>query len=168
MIRKRTAMAGTSPADSGAAPSDDVPAGFAPEDFDLDDIDLDPMLEMQIGLPLRGENFATGEPLVTVDYFGFPPCARAGIVAALQELRHGVVDEGADRPRFLIFERETERGCYMTHDLVCIVTVLDAELRVETARDDVTDTIRETVKTSLGDAVRHLRRRQENPMEAAW
>jgi len=142
-------------------------------DFDLgdDDDDFDdgddsyPEIEMEIGLPLRGENYVTGEPLVTVDYFCFAAARRAVVAERLLGLDHALADEGAEQPRILLFEGPCADETFNVLDLIAILTVREADVRVETARGDVVDVVRRAVASALGADARHLRRTTENPVQ---
>jgi len=129
-----------------------------------DDADVEAVYEREIGLPLRAENYATGEPLVTVDCFGFERPRRDAVVEALQGLEHSTPDPGAAQPRFLLLEGRRPDGRYQALDLVAILTVRATETRVATARSDVTERVRHTVQRALGATVRYLRRVRENPV----
>ena len=152
---------GTSAGARGATPEERRPAS----DFDDDCEDEYPELEMEIGLPLRGENYVTGEPLVTVDYFAFAAQRRSAVAERLLGLDHALADEGAGPPRILLFEGPRADGNFDVLDLIAILTVREADLRVETARAELVDAVRGAVESALGDDVRHLRRRSENPVE---
>ncbi len=146
--------------------SDEVAAGDLDLDDDLDDEMWDECeheYTPEIGLPLRAENFTTGEPLVTVDYFDFSPGSRETIAERLVSLDDAVADDGARAPRILLFEPGTEECTPLA--LIAIATVLHDELRVETARPDMTDPVRSAVEAALGEQIRHRERRSENPIE---
>ena len=127
--------------------------------------DSEPEYGIERGLPLGAENFATGEPLVTVDYFDFASAHKAAIAHQLLTLEGAVPDDGAATPRILVFDT---RGGHGPHDplaLIAIATVQDETLRVETARGALADRVRGAVQAVLGARVRYRSRTKENPVE---
>ena len=113
-----------------AADDDRSEEGWPDEDWE----DSEPECGIECGLPLGAENFVTGEPLVTVDYFDFASAHKAAIADRLLALEGAVLDDGAPAPRILVFD---VRGGHGPHDplpLIAIATVQDEALRVETAR----------------------------------
>ena len=135
-------------------------------DCDLDDAGPDPMLEMEIGLPLSGENFVTGEPRITVDYFHVTALERDAVAAGLLDLDGAHADVGAEQTRILLFDGAGAKDAFDVRDLVAILTVRETEIAVETSRSDVTDRVRRRVEGVLGRAGRHLRRVSVDPFEA--
>ena len=135
------------------------------DDCMADDEDFDEMSVMQLDLPMREENYATGSPRITVDYFEFDPPRREAIAQALLALDLSMLDTGADLPRILYFEKWAGDDAYDPRDLIAIFTVREAVLRVETGRSADTGPIRRLVEDTLGDGLRHLRRVAENPFE---
>ena len=120
---------------------------------------------IECGLPLGAENFVTGEPLVTVDYFDFAPAHKAAIADGLLTLEGAVLDDGAATPRILVFDT---LGGHVPLDplrLIAIATVQDEALRVETARSALADPVRGAVQAALGTRVRYRARTKENPVE---
>jgi hypothetical protein len=65
------------------------------DDFDDESCNEDPAYNMQIELPLAAENFATGEPLVIVDYFDFDRVDPTAIGDVLMTLKGAELDIGA-------------------------------------------------------------------------
>jgi len=127
--------------------------------------DSEPEYGIERGLPLGAENFATGEPLVTADYFDFASAHKAAIAHRLLTLEGAVPDDGAATPRILVFDT---RGGHGPHDplaLIAIATVQDETLRVETARGALADRVRGAVQTVSGARVRYRSRTKENPVE---
>ena len=127
--------------------------------------DSEPEYDVECGLPLGGENFVTGEPLVTVDYFDFAPAHKAAIADGLLTLEGAVPDDGAPTPRILVFDTRGGRGPHDALPLIAIATVQDEALRVETARSALADPVRGAVQAALGTRVRYRARTKENPVE---
>jgi len=127
--------------------------------------DDDPDLDAEHGLPLSAENWATGEPLVTVDYFGFAPGAGARIAWRLFRLRGAEPDRGAEGPRIFLFDPRLPLDAPFDDALIAIATVREDDLRVETAQRALTDRIRTRIEAVLRGEIRHLRRCTENPVE---
>jgi hypothetical protein len=127
--------------------------------------DGEPEDDVEWGLPLGAENYATGEPLVTVDYFDFAPAHKAAIADGLLTLDGAVPDDGPAKPRILVYDTG---GGHSPHDplaLIAIATVQDQALRVETARSALADRVRDAVQAALGARVRYRARTKENPIE---
>ena len=120
---------------------------------------------MECGLPLGAENFVTGEPLVTVDYFDFGSAHKAAVAHGLLTLEGAVSDDGAATPRILIFDTRGGHGPHDPLPLIAIATVQDEALRVETARRALADPVRSAVQAALGARVRYRARAKENPVE---
>ena len=120
---------------------------------------------IECGLPLGAENFVTGEPLVTVDYFDFAPAHKASLADRLLTLEGAVPDEGAATPRILVFDTRGGHGPHDLLPLIAIATVQDEVLRVETARRVFADPVRAAVQAALGARVRYRARTKENPVE---
>lgn len=139
--RRREPRQGREPADARVVET------WEAEDFDGLDDDASILFEMETGLPLRAENYVTGEPLVTVDYFRIEAARRAAIAERLLGLEGAVADEGATLPRILLFDGHPPDGTLDVRDLIAILTV------------------RRTVESALGAGVRHLRRVAENPVD---
>lgn len=125
----------------------------------------DPSLDMELGLPLRGENFVDGEPRITVDYFDCTDSDSPIIVHCLLELDGAVIDEGADRPRVLVFDTASAGDCCDPMALIAIATLIGNVLRVETAQRALSDRVRDAVQVALGAGARVRERRFENPFE---
>ncbi len=120
---------------------------------------------IEYGLPIGAENFVTGEPLVTVDYFDFAPAHKAAIADRLLTLEGAVPDDGAPTPRILVFDTRDGHGPHHPLSLIAIATVQDEALRVETARSALADPVRGAVQAALGARVRYRSRTKENPVE---
>ena len=134
------------------------------DDFDDESCNEDPAYDMQIELPLAAENFATGEPLVIVDYFDFDRVAPTAIGDALMTLKGAELDIGAREPRIMIScdDRSGRTGPFA---LIAIATVYDHSLRVETARHNLSDSVRGDIESVLGSIIQHRVRVKENPCE---
>ncbi len=144
-----------------AADDDRLEEGWPDEDWE----DSEPEYGVECGLPLGAENFVTGEPLVTVDYFDFAPAHKAAIADRLLTLEGAVPDDGAATPRILVFDTLGGGGPHDPLSLIAIATVQDEALRVETARRALADRVRDAVQTALGLRVRYRARTKENPVE---
>jgi hypothetical protein len=125
----------------------------------------EPEYGIECGLPLGAENFVTGEPLVTVDYFDFASAHKAAIADRLLTLEGAVPDDGATTPRILVFDTRGGHGPHDPLPLIAIATVQDEALRVETARRALSDPVRGAVQAALGARVRYRARTKENPVE---
>ena len=134
------------------------------DDFDDEFWNEDPVYHMEVGLPLAAENFATGEPLVIVDYFDFDSVDPAAIGDALMTLKGAELDIGAREPRIMI-SCDDRSGRTGPLALIAIATVYDFSLRVETAQHNLTDSVRTDVETVLGSVIAHRIRVKENPCE---
>jgi len=143
--------------------ADDDRSGEDWPDEDWQDGEPDDAIEC--GLPLGAENFVTGEPLVTVDYFDFGSAHKAAVAHGLLTLEGAVSDDGAATPRILIFDTRRGHGPHDPLPLIAIATVQDAALRVETARRALADSVRSAVQAALGARVRYRARAKENPVE---
>jgi len=152
---------------SGTQANGAAASGASPiEDWLDDDLEWgDPSLDMELGLPLRAENFVTGEPRITVDYFDCTASDSAIIVHCLLELDGAVVDEGAQQPRVLVFDTASAGDRCDPMALIAIATLSSNVLRLETAQRALSDRIRDTVQVALGAGARFRERRQENPLE---
>lgn len=126
----------------------------------------DPSLDMQLGLPLRGENFVDGEPQITVDYFDCTDSDSVIIVRCLLDLDGAVVDEGAERPRVLVFDTASAGDRYDPMALIAIATLIGTVLRIETAQRALSDRVRDAVQFALGAGARFRERRLEDPFES--
>ena len=135
--------------------------GWPDEDWE----DSEPEYGIACDLPLGAENFATGEPLVTVDYFDFASAQKAAIADGLLTLEGAVPDDGAATPRILVFDTRGGHGPHDPLPLIAIATVQDEALRVETARSALADPVRGAVQAALGARVRYRARTKENPVE---
>ncbi len=144
-----------------AADDDRLEAGWPDEDWE----NGEPEYGIEYSLPLGAENFATGEPLVTVDYFDFASAHKAAIAHRLLALEGAVPDDGAATPRILVFDTRGGHGPDDPLPLIAIATVQDEALRVETARRALVDAVRGAVQAALGDRVRYRARTKENPVE---
>ncbi len=144
-----------------ATDDDQLEEGWPDEDWD----DSEPELGIECGLPLRAENFVTGEPLVTVDYFDFASADKAAIADRLLTLEGAVPDEGAARPRVLVYDTRGGHGPHHPLALIAIATVQDEALRVETARRAPADHVRGAVQAACGARVKYRARTKENPVE---
>ena len=127
--------------------------------------DGEPEDAIECGLPLGAENFVTGEPLVTVDYFDFAPAHKASLADRLLTLEGAVPDDGAATPRILVFDTRGGHGPHDPLPLIAIATVQDEVLRVETARRVFADPVRAAVQAASGARARYRARTQENPVE---
>ncbi len=127
--------------------------------------DNEPEPGIEWGLPLGAENFATGEPLVTVDYFDFAPAHKAAIADGLLTLEGAVPSDNPATPRILVFDACSSHGPHDPLALIAIATAQDEALRVETARSALTDSVRDAVQAALGALVRYRARTKENPIE---
>jgi len=144
-----------------AADGDRLEEGWPDEDWD----DSEPEYGIEYGLPLGAENFVTGEPLVTVDYFDFASAHKAAIADRLLALEGAVLDDGATTLRILVFGTRGSHGPRDPLPLIAIATVQDEALRVETARRALADPVRGTVQAALGARVRYRARTKENPVD---
>ena len=144
-----------------AADDDGLEEGWPDEDWE----DSEPEYGMEYGLPLGAENFATGEPLVTVDYFDFASAHKAAIADRLLTLEGAVSDDGAPTPRILMFDTRGSHGPYDPRSLIAIAILQDGALRVETARRALADSVRGAVQAALGARVRYRARTEDNPVE---
>ncbi len=131
------------------------------EDWD----DGEPEEDMEWGLPLGAENWATGEPLVTVDYFDFAPAHKAAIADGLLTLEGAVPNDGRTKSRILVYDIGRDYGPHDPLALIAIAMVQDQALRVETARSALADPVRDAVQAALGARVRYRTRTKENPIE---
>ncbi len=144
-----------------AADDDRLEEDWPDEDWE----DSEPEYGIECGLPLGAENFVTGEPLVTVDYFDFASAHKAAIADGLLTLEGAVPDDGAATPRILVFDTRGGHGPHDPLPLIAIATVHDEALRVETARRALADPVRGAVQAALGARVRYRARTKENPVE---
>ena len=144
-----------------AADDDRFEEDWPDEDWD----DSEPEYGIECGLALGAENFVTGEPLVTVDYFDFPSAHKAAVAERLLTLEGAVPDDGAATPRILVFDTRGGHGPHDPAPLIAIATVRDEALRVETARRALADPVRGAVQAALGARVRYRARTKENPFE---
>jgi hypothetical protein len=144
-----------------AADDDRLEEDWPDEDWE----DSEPEYGIECGLPLVAENFATGEPLVTVDYFDFAPAHKAAIADGLLTLEGAVPDDGAATQRILVFDTRGGPGPHDPLPLIAIATVQDEALRVETAHRALADRVRDAVQAALGARVRYRARTKENPVE---
>jgi len=143
-----------------AADDDRLEEGWPDDDWE----DSEPEYGVEYGLALGAENFVTGEPLVSVDYFDFASAHKAAIADRLLALEGAVLDDGVPTPRILVFDT---RGGHSPHDpppLIAIATVQDEALRVETACRALADPVRGAVQAALGARVRYRTRTKENPV----
>jgi len=156
-------MSTTGPHTNGAARADAGPSDdWLEEDWD----DTDPSLDMELGLPLRAENFVNGEPRIMVDYFDCTPSDSEVIVDCLLELDGAVLDAGADRPRVLVFDTSSAGDRCDPRALIAVATLTGNVLRVETAQRTMTDRVRDAVQIALGAGASFRERRLEDPFEA--
>jgi len=146
---------------TSAADDDWLEEDWPDEDWE----DSEPEFAIECGLPLGAENFVTGEPLVTVDYFDFASAHKTAIADRLLNLEGAVPDDGAATPRILVFDTRGGRGPHDPLPLIAIATVQDEALRVETARRALADRVRSAVQAALGARVRYRARTKENPVE---
>ncbi len=149
---------GDQPGSSDQARPADEPAGN-------DLIDEDTSFEIEWGLPLGAENFLTGEPLVVVDYFDLASSDPAATSERLLGLEGAVRDEGAPPARILIFDQHSGAEPFDVRSLIAIATVHGATLRLETARQAITDPVCDAVRNLLGPDARYRGRSRENPIE---
>ena len=145
----------------GAADDNQLEEDWPDEDWE----DSEREYGIECGLPLGAENFVTGEPLVTVDYFDFASAHKAAIADQLLTLEGAVPDDGAATPRILVFDTRGGHGPHDPLPLIAIATVQDQALRVETARRALAGPVRGAVQTALGARVRYRARTRENPVE---
>jgi hypothetical protein len=143
-----------------------MPSGVSPiEDWLEDDLEWgDPSLDMELGLPLRGENFVNGEPQITVDYFECTASDSEVIVDCLLALDGAVLDEGAQRPRVLVFDTASAGDHCDPMALIAIASLTGNVLRLETAQRALSDRMRDSVQIALGAGARFRERRFENPV----
>ena len=146
---------------TSAADDDWLEEDWPDEDWE----DSEPEFAIECGLPLGAENFVTGEPLVTVDYFDFASAHKTAIADRLLNLEGAVPDDGAATPRILVFDTRGGRGPHDPLPLIAIATVQDEALRVETAHRALADRVRSAVQAALGARVRYRARTKENPVE---
>jgi len=144
-----------------AADDDRLEEDWPDEDWE----DSEPEYGIECGLPLRAENFVTGEPLVTVDYFDFASAHEAAIAERLLTLEGAVPDDGAPTSRILLFDTRGGHGPHDPLSLIAIATVQDGTLRVETACRARAEPVRGAVQSALGVRVRYRARTKENPVE---
>ena len=148
-------------AHESVADDDQLEKDWLDEDWE----DRDPEYDIEYGLPYGAESFVNGEPVVIVDYFDFEPGQKAAIADRLLTLEGALPDEGAATPRILVFDTRGVHGPHDLRSLIAIATVQDEALRVETARSDHADPVRDTVQAALGARVRYRLRTKENPVE---
>ena len=146
---------------TSAADDDWLEEDWPDEDWE----DSEPEFAIECGLPLGAENFVTGEPLVTVDYFDFASAHKTAIADRLLTLEGAVPADGEATPRILVFDTRGGRGPHDPLPLIAIATVQDEALRVETARRALADPVRGAVQAALGARVRYRARTKENPVE---
>jgi len=144
-----------------AADDDGLEEDWPDEDWE----DSEPEYGIECGLPLGAENFVTGEPLVTVDYFDFASAHKAAIADGLLTLEGAVSDDGAPTSRILMFDTRGGHGPHDPRSLIAIATVQNEALRVETARRALADSVRGAVQAALGARIRYRVRTKENPVE---
>ena len=148
-------------AHGSAAEDDQLEEDWPDEDWE----NSEPEYGIECGLPLGAENFVTGEPLVTVDYFDFASAHKAAIADRLLTLEGAVLDDGSMTPRILVYEARSDRGPQDPRSLIAIATLQDQALRVETARYALADHVRGAVQTALGARARFRELTKENPVE---
>jgi hypothetical protein len=127
--------------------------------------DGEPEEDVEWGLPLGAENYATGEPLVTVDYFDFASAHKTAIADGLLTLEGAVPNDGRTKSRILVYDTGGDYGPHDPLALIAVATVQDETLRVETARSALSDRVRDAVQAALGARVRYRARTKENPIE---
>ncbi len=127
--------------------------------------DGEPEEDVEWGLPLGAENYATGEPLVTVDYFDFASAHKAAIAEGLLTLEGALSNDGPTKSRILVYDTGGDYGPHDPLALIAVATVQDETLRLETARSALSDRVRDAVQAALGARVRYRARTKENPIE---
>ena len=127
--------------------------------------DGEPEEDVEWGLPLGAENWATGEPLVTVDYFDFAPEHKAAIADGVLTLDGAVPNDDPTKSRILVYDIGGDYGPHDPLALIAIATVQDQALRLETARSALAGPVRDAVQAALGARVQHRTRTKENPFE---
>lgn len=142
----------STPGAHGSAADDHRPEADRPDE---DREDSEPEHGIACGLPLEAENFVTGEPLVTVDYFDFASGHEDAIADRLLTLECAVPDDGAPTSRILLFDTRGGHGPHDPLPLIAIATVKDGVLRVESARRSLAETVQGAVQSALGPRVHY-------------
>ena len=118
------------------------------------------------GIPLDGECFVNGVPLVTADYFDYDAQAKDAIAKALLGIEGAMLPDASPEVRqVLFFDPEWEGEEYTPAGIVGVATFGRARMRVETKRAAHTDSVRAAIERATGDLVRHRVRKREDSFQ---
>lgn len=133
------------------------------EEWNIDELEDYPEDFVQYGLPLRGEAFVNGVPMITVDAFEVESGQAAAVSAAVAKLANAIPNHDVeDPPRYLLFEMDGEFELGDSRGIIGVVTVRDDGVRLETNLPRHTKALRATIEQAAGKLARFRSRHRED------